>query len=49
MGVTLHAMKRYEEAEKESRKAVELEPVNKEYVNQLDIVLQAMKEDIYHI
>lgn len=42
--IILHNSGRYEEAEKESMKTIELEPENKEYVNHLDIVLHAMKE-----
>ena len=37
-------MEKYEEAEKEVRKAVDLEPENKEYVNHLDIILRVKKE-----
>lgn len=37
LGVTLHKMEKYEEAEKEKRKAIELETENKKYVNHLDI------------
>lgn len=39
-------MGNYEEAEKELRKALELGPENKEYVDHLDIVLCAMKKKV---
>jgi Flp pilus assembly protein TadD len=42
MGVTLHEMGEYEEAEKEKRKAIELEPENAIYHNSLRSTLNAM-------
>lgn len=40
LGVTLHEQGRYEEAEEEKRRAVELDPENTRYRNSLDITLR---------
>lgn len=43
LGVTLQAMKRYDDAYAEKAKAVKLEPENAEYHKSLGVTLQAMK------